>query len=122
MASKRTSTQRAKADRQQRQRRGASQWAALIQQQHRSGLSVRVFCQQHDLSEPSFYAWRRRLGSTGTAMSESKFVRIDPTAATSSPTPMLELEFANGVKLRCDADRLEQVVRLLLESPGDTSC
>jgi len=27
----------------------------------RSGLSVRAFCEQQDLSQPSFYAWRRTL-------------------------------------------------------------
>jgi hypothetical protein len=44
-----------------RQRRDASQWRALIEQQSESGLSVRAFCQQQALNEVSFYAWRRRL-------------------------------------------------------------
>jgi hypothetical protein len=33
-------------------------WRRKLQLWKRSGLSVRAFCQQHDLSEPSFYCWR----------------------------------------------------------------
>jgi transposase-like protein len=34
-------------------------WRRMLGQCQRSGLSVRAFCQEHDLSEASFYAWRR---------------------------------------------------------------
>jgi transposase-like protein len=34
-------------------------WRRALRQWRRSGLSVRAFCAEHDLSEPSFYAWRR---------------------------------------------------------------
>src|ERR1700693_1783709 len=33
-------------------------WRRLVARHDRSGLSVRAFCQLHDVSEPSFYAWR----------------------------------------------------------------
>jgi hypothetical protein len=33
-------------------------WRRKLDLWKRSGLSVRAFCQQHNLSEPSFYSWR----------------------------------------------------------------
>jgi hypothetical protein len=34
-------------------------WRRTLRQWRRSGLSVRAFCAEHGLAEPSFYAWRR---------------------------------------------------------------
>jgi transposase-like protein len=36
-------------------------WRQQVRQWRRSGLTVRDFCIEHGLSEPSFYAWRRTL-------------------------------------------------------------
>ena len=36
-------------------------WQAVIKQHQASGRSVRAFCRDEGLSEPSFYAWRRKL-------------------------------------------------------------
>ncbi len=41
--------------------RKAQLWRDFIRLWQRSGLSVRAFCQRHHLSQPNFYAWRRRL-------------------------------------------------------------
>ena len=37
------------------------QWRGILQRQAASGLSIRQFCNAEDLSEASFYAWRRVL-------------------------------------------------------------
>jgi transposase-like protein len=34
-------------------------WRRMVRVWRRSGLSVRAFCAEHDVAEPSFYAWRR---------------------------------------------------------------
>ena len=47
-------------------------WRGMMQHWRRSGLSVRDFCAEHGLAEPSFYAWRRTLA------------RRDQQAATTS--------------------------------------
>src|ERR1700733_6463413 len=40
--------------------RGKEQfWRRTFRQWRRSGLSVRAYCAEHGLAEPSFYAWRR---------------------------------------------------------------
>ncbi len=36
-------------------------WREILQRQSGSGLSVRRFCAGEGISEPSFYAWRKRL-------------------------------------------------------------
>ncbi|MEL6897705.1 MAG: hypothetical protein AAFP90_16515 [Planctomycetota bacterium] len=36
-------------------------WRWVIAEQRRSGLTIKAFCKQQGLSEPSFYGWRRRL-------------------------------------------------------------
>ena len=36
-------------------------WRLVIEEQGASGLSVRAFCEREGVSEPSFYAWRKRL-------------------------------------------------------------
>jgi len=37
-------------------------WRQLVQQWRQSGLTIRVFCQRHGVSEPSFYS----LGDVGS--------------------------------------------------------
>jgi len=36
-------------------------WRQLLAQQEQNGVTVRAFCQQHQVSEYSFYQWRKRL-------------------------------------------------------------
>ena len=37
------------------------QWRKILRRHQASGLGVRQFCQELQLSEPSFYAWRREI-------------------------------------------------------------
>jgi hypothetical protein len=36
-------------------------WRRLIQQWRHSGMTIRDFCVEHEVSEPSFFAWRRTI-------------------------------------------------------------
>lgn len=36
-------------------------WRLVFEEHAKSGLSVRAFCRQESLSEPSFYSWRRTI-------------------------------------------------------------
>ena len=40
-------------------------WRDIVKRQARSGLSVRRFCAEQDISEPSFYGWRKKLARRG---------------------------------------------------------
>jgi transposase len=39
----------------------ASRWREILGRQADSGVSIRRFCAREGVSEPSFYAWRKRL-------------------------------------------------------------
>jgi hypothetical protein len=36
-------------------------WRVVLRKQRRSGLTARAFCRQEQLSEASYYAWRREI-------------------------------------------------------------
>ena len=36
-------------------------WRLAMREHQLSGLSIRAFCQREGLSEPSFYAWRKKI-------------------------------------------------------------
>jgi putative transposase len=44
----------------------ASRWVEILKRQSDSGVSVRQFCRTEGVSEPSFYAWRKKLGTRGS--------------------------------------------------------
>lgn len=113
-------------------------WLELVQRWRLSRLSVRAFCERHQLSEPNFYVWRRVLRLRG-------LIREDDTPVTpSTPTPAfvkvamapetsanmalaaggsaIEVVLSQGRLLRVrpgfDAEVLRQLVRLL-EEPAE---
>lgn len=97
-----------------------SYWLAAIELQAESGLSVRQFCRQEGLSEPSFYAWRRRLATPR----EPALAKPVPPAAPNfvpvhvadSDSPLV-IELAGGVTLRvaegCSRELLTTAVEAL---------
>jgi transposase-like protein len=97
-------------------------WLDLVQRWQRSNLTVREFCQRQQVSEPSFYSWRRVLRERGL-MDESAspakpaFVKL---ALDAEPTTVNAVEVVLGrrvlrVRPGFDADMLLQLVRLLEE-------
>jgi hypothetical protein len=95
----------------------------MLRRQQRSGLSVRAFCRQHNLSQPSFYAWRRTIAQRDAQM--PAFVPLEilpeplplPTAAATGSG--LELVLGRGRVLRIgpafDAPTLRRLLALLEE-------
>ena len=66
-------------------------WRTMVRQWRSSGLSVRVFCEQRRLSEPSFYAWRRSLAERDAAAT-----RFVPVEVTSEPATQASPDGAPG--------------------------
>ncbi len=54
-------------------------WREQVQVQAQSGLTVRAYCRQQQLSEPSFYAWRKELAKRDQER--------HPLDAAAAPTP-----------------------------------
>jgi len=44
-----------------RDRKKEAEWRGHLRAQRRSGQSVRGYCEEHGLSEPSFYHWKREV-------------------------------------------------------------
>jgi hypothetical protein len=88
-------------------------WRQRIAEQERSGLTVRAYCQQHELPEPAFYGWRRRLrpqAPVGFALVQTK-PEVE-TRPVIKETAMLELVLTQGDRLRIPGD--EAMLRLVL--------
>jgi hypothetical protein len=92
-------------------------WRGLIQQWRQSGLTIRVFCQDHGVSEPSFYAWRRRIEAEAAAESATVSHRVDsgrgfsgqPEALGDNKAGFAEVRMteANEVNTAADARGIE---------------
>ena len=59
-----------------RQQAGIAKWSRLIAEQKNSGLTIRDFCRQHDLSWHAYYYWLRKIRE-----------HIDPALPSGSAKP-----------------------------------
>jgi transposase-like protein len=96
-------------------------WRELIEAQATSDLSIGVYCRRRGVSTASFYAWRRRLAEQATP----RFLPVRVAAValsneSSAPRPAVELERADGIRIRVfDGARRETIVDLLAALDGD---
>ena len=101
-------------------------WLELMRLWQQSQLTVSEFCEQHRLSEASFYAWRRVLKQRGLLQARptrqpptpAAFVELTPNAEPPAVS-MVELVLGDRRLLRLrpgfDPDMLLELVRLLEE-------
>jgi transposase-like protein len=88
-------------------------WVRIVEQQEKSGQSVRTFCRERSLSEPSFYNWRQRLRKDRPV----SFALVDTKAATVDA--VVEVVLVSGDRLRIPHDpaALRMVLSVLRERP-----
>ena len=98
--------------------RKEQQWRRWIVQWQSSGLSIRRFCEQHHLSQPSFYAWRREIqqrDAVARTLVPVQFVPDDEPVAAG----IVEVVLPGGPTLRVpprfDAASLRQLLLVLQE-------
>ena len=93
-------------------------WQQLIVAHAQSSLPVRVFCEQHQVHENTFYAWRKRLGAKATPLRFALVEPVGPSSPPAAPAPPLELLLCSGHRLRIaagvDATTLQTVLQALL--------
>jgi len=126
--------------RQGRERDGAKErfWRDVIQRWQRwqqSGQTIRAFCQEHGLSEPSFHAWRRTIAERDQQASRTPppldgrpddlpaFVPLRVASAPIPPTTSaLEVVVGPGRVIRVspgfDAATLRHLLAALEEGPS----
>jgi transposase-like protein len=87
-------------------------WRRLVAGQPTSGRSIRDWCIQHGVSEPSFYAWRKELARRNAAAprerpaaSQHKFVELHhgPTLSGATSSTAIRL-FVGDVRIEVDND------------------
>jgi transposase-like protein len=102
-----------------------TRWLDLVQRWQHSKLTVREFCQHHQVSEPSFYSWRRVLRERGLIDDSTRAVKpvtpafVKLAAMSESATSAVEVVLGQRVlRVRSgfDADLLLKLMRLLEES------
>ena len=88
------------------------EWSRMIGLQEKSGQSVRVFCKERGLSEPSFYSWRQRLGNQKPVT----FALVDTKAAATDTGIEVLLTSGDRLRIGCDAAALRIVLSVLREA------
>jgi hypothetical protein len=90
-------------------------WMDLIRQHEQSGAGVKVFCRDRNVSEPSFYSWRKRLAKSQPV----RFALVETSGSAGKYHAPVELILASGDRLRiapgADAATLRTVLSVLRE-------
>jgi hypothetical protein len=74
--------------------------------------TVRSWCAEHGVSEPSFYAWRRELAARDRTV-ERDAVRLLPVEITASEPATVTIEWSGGLRLSVPIERLNEVLDVL---------
>ena len=117
-------------------------WREVIDGWRRSGGSVRQWCSQRQISEPSFYSWRRTLSERDASVERKQLVRrksrrnrpltalipveIVPPSSQHQLAP-LEITLDGGIHLlvraHCQSALLREALTALRPEPGEpASC
>ena len=111
-------------------------WRSVLERQQESGLSVRQFCREHQVSEASFHSWKRkiagrdrdvdtsskdsgqrRLATRQVAKQSENAAVFIPVRLNASASSLLELVHPRGHVLRVpavfDEGSLRQVLKVL---------
>jgi hypothetical protein len=113
----------------------------LVEEQRLCGVSIREFCRQKAISEPSFYAWRKKLQKRNARRAadgggNGRLIPVEvirPTCEHATPSSddgkePLEICTPGGFTLRFDHDTAPETVARLLDvigrcaTPGAASC
>ncbi len=93
-------------------------WRLVLEEHAKSELNARAFCRRESISEPSFYAWRRKLRERDAGPAVADLV---PVEVVSSEMPVIgglsgqiEVVLAGGLVVRIHEDcSIEAMVRVL---------
>lgn len=106
----------------QRNRAKEKFWRKLVDGFDAEQTTVRQWCSDHGVSEPSFYGWRRELkrrDGKGTSRPRSKQrvqllpVKIAPTVRFEQPKARVMIRLARGVRLYATIEQLPTVLDVL---------
>ena len=105
-------------------------WRRIVTRQPASRLSIRDWCARHEVTEASFYAWRRTLARRGILRSttakkrQARIVAVEVASGTntsvgSTPLGLIVNDFHIQIASGFDGDTLRRLISVLREP---TSC
>jgi transposase-like protein len=91
--------------RQCKPRRSRSEWQQIVADQQQSGLSIKAYCDQNEITESSFHLWKKKLSDHPITESDdtnhNNWLSLDIPATTPDVKPWdIELDLPGGVTLR----------------------
>ncbi|MEM6468063.1 MAG: transposase [Planctomycetota bacterium] len=109
-------------------------WRMAMEEHRHSGLTIKEFCKQQGISEPSFYAWRRELKkrdaqeqTPGEFVSVNLVDKQDDLAGKSSSV-MLRIATPSGFAIDLKTDSTSGIAAIAVElerqwrATRDASC
>jgi hypothetical protein len=107
-------------------------WRELLARHASSNLSVDEICRKAAVSTASFYAWRRRLGSSSPPIERSALVpvrivsdEVTPPTEGSAEAILIEVAPVPGapalrisIPTGCDEESIRRVIQAILRSGG----
>lgn len=102
-----------------RRRRTRSEWEELISKQDRSELSLRAFCERHDVALSTFEHWRRKTQEPAPRFIE---MTVEPASPGDDHTNCfdVEVELPHGIRIRvggrASIERVRDLVTALKET------
>lgn len=87
-------------------------WRRVIDGFDASRHTVRSWCAEQGVSEPSFYAWRRELAARDCKPQVSA-VRLLPVEIAASEPAMIAIELSDGLRLSVPLEHLHEVLEVL---------
>ena len=92
-----------------------SLWSERLQRFAQTDLSVVEFCRREQVSVPSFYQWRRKLGDSSNGASACRPARASFLPVQVAAAADLQVSFPNGARLTLPAADHE-LVRVSIEA------
>ncbi len=92
-------------------------WAERISECRNSGLSVKTWCKENGVCEPTYYKLQNRLFAMAKAQQELQFAEVTPVMATNSSYQIAISIHAGGIAADihngADPATVESVLRIL---------
>jgi hypothetical protein len=85
-------------------------WQRLIRQYDDAECSIAVFCDLHEVSTGSFYAWRRRLKAHAQ---DDGFLRVEVADPKPVPGHTATIHFGCGTRLEIDSRDTDSLLHIV---------
>ena len=91
------------------------QWAEIIRDCQSSGMKVKAYCEQHGVSEKSYYYYLRKIRTKAVEASGVQLIEIDPGAMEPQPD-LLHIQYKHTqitVTIDVDMDAIASILKSL---------